>query len=126
MPRKVERVFNSQRWTRARFWGFIRSSLRYASRKWQPINDAKVAARRPYRGKGRRQKWEYRCASCGHWFAGKEVEVDHVEPVGSLKDYDDLPGFVRRLFCETDGLRVLCGKCHEERKTEVKHETGLV
>jgi len=49
---------------------------------------------------------------------GKEIQVDHVEPCGSLKTFEDLPGFVRRLFCEADGLQVLCkANCHR-RKTK--------
>lgn len=33
-------------------------------------------------------------------------------PAGSLKEYDDLPGFVERLFTSVDKLRVLCKQCH--------------
>lgn len=114
--RKTRKEYNNGRWTRARYFGFIRSALRSASRKWQPIHDARKAARRPYHGPNKRRKWEYQCAVCGKWFAGKEVQVDHIEPVGTLKRYDDLPAFVERLFCEQEGLRVVCKPCHEDRK----------
>ena len=42
------------------------------------------------------------------------VEVDHIEACGSLKGPEDLAGFVTRLFCEADNLRVLCRPCHKK------------
>ena len=114
MPRKVERPFNGNSWTSARYFGFIRSALRQASRKWPPIHEARKRARRPYKGRNARQKWEYQCSSCGEWFNGKEVEVDHVVPAGTLRRYEDLPEFVRRLLCEVEELRVVCKQCHQK------------
>ena len=101
-------------WTVNRFFGFLRSNLRLASRKWPPL--ARLAlqdARRPYRGENKRQKWEYRCSNCGEWFKGTEVQVDHKEPCGPLKCYEDLEPFCRRLFVEKEDLRVLCRPCHQ-------------
>lgn len=110
----VEKPFNSGQWSRARFFGFIRSALRLASRKWPPRIEAKLKARRRLKtpGRSKRQKYEYQCCECGHWYADKEVEVDHIDPCGKLASYDDLPGFVQRLFCEVDKLRVVCRTCH--------------
>ena len=46
-----------------RFFQFLRSNLRQASRKWAPIARLAVQkARRPYEGPNKRQKWEVRCA----------------------------------------------------------------
>lgn len=109
---KIEKPYAGGKWTKARFFGFLRSALRLASRKWPPRHEAKNAVRRPYVGTRPRQRWEYECAMCGKWFQGTEVEVDHIEPCGQLKEYDDLPGFVRRLFCEASELRVTCKSCH--------------
>lgn len=50
----------------------------------------------------------------------KEVQIDHIEPAGSLKGFDDLPGFVERLFCEVDGLQVLCKDGCHNKKTHKK------
>ena len=116
--RLIPRPRASGQWTEARFWGFLRSALRLASRKWPPRAAALRASRRPYTGPNKRQKYEHRCAMCGGWFMGKDVEVDHVLPCGQLKAYEDLPEFVRRLFCEEDGLRVLCKRCHADIPTE--------
>ena len=108
-------------WTEARYWGFIRSALRQASRRWPPIaRQALGAVRRPYSGLNPRQRWEYPCATCGGWYPAKEVQVDHVEPCGTLTAYADLPGFVERLFCEADRLRVVCRECHKKITAEAK------
>lgn len=104
MPRRVERLRNGGKWTEARYFGFIRSALRSAFRKWGPKHEAKAAAKVAYN--------TYQCAACDGWFGTKEVEVDHIVPAGSLKCYDDLPGFVERLFCEAQGFQVLCKDCH--------------
>lgn len=58
------------------------------------------------------RKTYYECDSCSDLFTTKEVAVDHIEPCGSLKKYEDLPGFVERLFCEEDNLQLLCNECH--------------
>lgn len=113
MKRQIDRPYAGGTWTKARFFGFLRSALRLASQKWPPRIEAKNAARRPYVGPNKRQKWEYRCDECSLWKQGTEVEVDHIEPCGQLKEYDELPGFVRRLFCEASGFRVLCKSCHK-------------
>jgi 5-methylcytosine-specific restriction endonuclease McrA len=98
--------------TEAGFWSFLRSNLRLASRKWAPRRQVLVSARRPSQSENKRLKFEHQCNECLKWFPQKEVEVDHVLPVGSLRSFDDLPGFVERLFCEIDGLVVLCEQCH--------------
>ena len=109
---KVPRTRASGTMTESAFWGWIRSALRRRTVYWKPVSDAKHAARRPYTGENKRQKYEYQCAECQHWFPDKNVEVDHITPAGSLKSSDDLKAFVERLFCEADGLRVLCKDCH--------------
>lgn len=113
---RVDRPRAGGEWTEAAFWGFLRSGFRQMSRRWPPIvRHALHAARRPYVGPNARQKWEYSCAACGGWFAGKEIAVDHIEALGPLKSWDDVAGFLQRLFVEVDGLRVVCHVCHERR-----------
>ena len=110
---RVPRTRAGGEWTEAAFWGFIRSGVRQLSRKWPPRADAMKAARRPYTGPDKRRKWEYQCAQCGQWFKGTEVQVDHITPCGTLKSFEDLQTFAERLFCEADGLQVLCKEsCH--------------
>jgi hypothetical protein len=117
---RVERPRAGGRLTEAGYWQWLRNKLRQASRQWWPIHDVMRAARRPTQSGDRRRKWDYLCAICGHWYDGRSVSVDHVIECGSLRGPEDVAGFVARLFCERDGLRVLCHTCHEER-----HAVGL-
>ena len=112
----ISRTRNAGTMTESMFWATIRAALRQKSRFWKPISLCRKNARRPYKGTNRRQKWEYKCAKCGNWFSEKEISVDHIIPVGTLKCAEDLPGFIERLFCEVEGLQVLCTeKCHSEK-----------
>ena len=109
----ADKPYAGGRWSSAKFFGFIRSALRSASIRWPPKSDAMNAARRPYAGPNARQKWEYWCTECETWCMGKDAQADHIVPCGSLRCFADLPGFVERLFCESDGFRVVCKACHK-------------
>lgn len=115
---RVPRTRNSETMTEAAFWSWIRSALRQKSRWWKPVAQAKMLARRAYKGPNKRQKWEYKCAECLQYFKATDINVDHINPAGTLKCYNDLPGFVERLFCEVDGLQVMCTKCHDKKTTK--------
>lgn len=118
---KVVKPRNAGTMTESAFWSFIRSGLRQKSRWWKPITECKLAAKRTYKGPNKRQKFEYQCNQCKNWFPEKQINVDHIEPAGSLNCAADLPGFVERLFCEQDKLQVLCTKCHDAKtKSEKK------
>jgi 5-methylcytosine-specific restriction endonuclease McrA len=118
---KVVKPRNAGTMTESAFWSFIRSGLRQKSRWWKPITECKLAAKRTYKGPNKRQKFEYQCNQCKNWFPEKQINVDHIEPAGSLNCAADLPGFVERLFCERDKLQVLCTKCHDAKtKSEKK------
>lgn len=97
------------------------AALRRAFRKvwWMYSPERKKAlerACRPYEGENKRQKKEYQCEKCQEWFKQSEVDVDHIEPIGKLSDYDALAGVIERLFCESEGLRILCKPCHKQRR----------
>lgn len=118
MGAKKEKPRASGTMTESAFWSYIRSALRQRSRFWKPIQLAKLKVRRKYNGSNKRQKYEYKCNSCKNWFPAKEVNVDHILPVGTLKASSDLPQFVDRLFCEEDNLQVLCGPCHDKKTSK--------
>lgn len=110
--------------TESAYWSMIRSILRKGTRYWKPILNAKLDARRKYKGTNKRQKWEYQCNICKKWFMEKETQIDHIIPVGSLKCSDDLKGFIERLTPE-EGFQLLCKSCHkiktnEERKQNIR------
>jgi len=106
------------------FWSFIRSALRQKSRFWTPITQCKLAAKRPYTGTNKRQKFEYQCNICKQWFPEKLINVDHKVPAGSLNNTQDLAGFVERLFCEMDKLQVLCETCHNIKTQSEKKKNA--
>lgn len=112
MGKKVEKPFNEGTMSNAAFFGMIRAALRRQTRFWKPKLACLKAVSRPYKGPNKRQKWEYQCSNCKDFFIQKEVEVNHIIPAGSLNNYEDLPGFVERLFCKKEDLEVMCKKCH--------------
>lgn len=116
---RVERTRAGGEWTEAAFWSFLRSGLRQLSRRWPPIvRGVWLESRRAYHGPNKRQKWEHQCAVCDVWAIRKVMQADHIRPCGRLHSWDDLPGFVQRMLCETDGLRILCAGCHLTRRGE--------
>ena len=115
------KVKNNGRWTQARFNSFIKSMLRGGSRKWQPISDCLKAART--------RRGFYECADCREEVTAskkvdgkrvKNVHVDHIDPV-----VDPNTGFIswdntiERMFCEPEGLQLLCDDCHKV-KTDIE------
>lgn len=112
----LERPFCDGEWTRARYFGFIRSALRQASSRWKPIysclKDAEVG--KCINKSSGRLAMHYQCAKCYLDYPRKQVQVDHIIEAGSLNCYEDLPGFVERLLCDSQHLRVLCLTCHHK------------
>jgi hypothetical protein len=109
---RAARTRNGGTWTESAFFGRLRSALRRLSMFWKPslaaLKLAQVSAPGPH---GR--KWLFRCAGCDGLFMRKQVQIDHVVQVGSLRCLEDLPGFVERLLPEDPAaFRVLCKKCH--------------
>lgn len=110
----------SGKWTEAKFNSFIKNTLRRATQRWGPIHDCMTAARV--------ERGIYLCANCKEHVPAtikeknrrlKNVHVDHILPV-----IDPTIGFetwdktIDRMFCEVDGLQVLCTKCHDIKTNE--------
>lgn len=113
---RVPKPFNGGKWSHAAFIGFFRSALRKASQRWDPlVSEVFKLARRPSQSTNKQLKWEYQCSECLGWYPRKEVNADHIIPCGKFTVLDDLPGYVARMFCEVEGIRVLCIKCHQRR-----------
>lgn len=110
---RAEKTHANNQWTKSRYFQFIRSALRSAFNRYPVKFAAKKAAEKTVTG--HRHRYEYLCADCNAWFKGNEVQVDHIKPAGTLKDYKDLPAFVQNLFCEAAGLQVLCKGCHKTK-----------
>lgn len=121
-PKKVvEKPFASGTLTRAAFFQKIRSALRNQSRWWKPISDCKALVRRKNQSRNKRLKWEFQCNECKEWFPDAEICVDHIIEAGRLNSFEDLPYFAKNLFCEVDGLQVLCKTgCHAKKTADYK------
>lgn len=65
---------------------------------------------------------QYECKACGNKGSRKNVYVDHREPVIAVTGFQGFETYIKRLFCGTVGLDILCKSCHD-RKT--KHENFL-
>lgn len=112
MPRKTPPFPEYPSWTTSRFFSFLRAALRRAYTRWPPKYQVVEGAKRVTKKRGVRYRYEYQCSVCSRYYPRKEVEVDHIEPAGSLKSFDDLGGFAERLFVSADKLRLLCKSCH--------------
>jgi len=100
-----------------KFKNWMVSSLRKLTFSWMPRNEAKRKARvQDGTFKTGRPKYKYKCAICDGVFKSGEVQVDHtvpvIDPLHGFESYDIL---IERMFCQEDGLQVLCKKCHDEK-----------
>lgn len=115
-------MYNDGNWTKARFQSFIKSALRAATLKWPPKFNVKKQARK--------ERGIYLCAGYNrdeHLVPaslpppdGKKRRidnaiVDHIIPVvppEGIRTWDEV---IDRMFCNTDGLQLLCHECHTNK-----------
>lgn len=112
---------NNGEWTEARYRSFVISALRAASRrwpvKWKVLKDALVG--KEINTATGKLAQHYKCTLCGNIFPAKEVVVDHIDPVVSpTKGFVSWDDYIERMFCEADGLQVLCKSCHKVKTNE--------
>lgn len=53
------------------------------------------------------------CEKCGKLYDKREVQVDHIHPVGGFRG--DWNAYVSNLFCGAHNLQVLCIDCHKKK-----------
>ena len=100
---------------------FIIDILRKATFKWKPRTTAKNRRKEKVgEFSTGRSKYEYRCEGCQKLFKSKDVVLDHIDPVVPIDGYKsglefDLNEYAVRMFCEADGLQVLCAECHDKK-----------
>lgn len=112
---KVPRPLNAGTQSTAMFWGMIRAALRRVSMiRWLPTREVRQKARVPYVGPNKKRKYSYVCEMCSAEVDAKNSSVHHKVPCGSLTCSADVEGFVTRLFCEKEGLMLICNKCHDK------------
>lgn len=61
--------------------------------------------------------FKLQCAKCLEWFREKDIQVDHITPVGKQPDLNSksVSEYVGKLFINIDGLQILCRDCHFEK-----------
>jgi 5-methylcytosine-specific restriction endonuclease McrA len=89
---------------------------------WNPHPYLVAAARRIWRWSPERREianacavglTKRRCVKCEETKARKEVQIDHIVPVGKQpRSWSEYPGFYERLFCAVSNLQPLCKTCH--------------
>jgi len=94
--------------TRSRISSALRKAWRYG-----PERKAARARQRIRRG-------VYVCEECNGEFGQKEIQVDHIVPVGSFPGSrnatdETWSGVFERLWCGPEGLQILCKPCHKEK-----------
>jgi ubiquinone/menaquinone biosynthesis C-methylase UbiE len=119
--KRVERTRNCNTWTESQYFSKIRSTLRNAFRYYKPGQKALELASRPSKSLNKRIKKEYICAECCRWYKRADVEIDHIQECGSLRVYEDIVPFLKRLTNEdVRAYQVLCKKCHSKKTQEFK------
>lgn len=97
-------------------------------KRWIIWNIRKMSYRYPLRSKAfaaaRIDRGVYRCANCNMKFGSKDIQVDHVIPVvDPAKGFTDWNDYIERMFCDVDGLQILCrDACHRD-KTQAENKS---
>jgi len=118
-------MHNSGEWTDAKFRSFITSALRAASRRWPPKYKALKQAfvGRKVNAKTGKLAMHYQCITCSNVFIASDVQIDHINPVVDPKSgFISWDVYIDRMFCEIDGLQVMCKPCHKEKTALEKLE----
>ena len=119
--KKPIKTRNTGTWTESRFNSFITSTLRRATARWGPKNEAKKQAR--YHEKklnvNGRLVFHSICDGCGTVIPETTSKVDHIQPVvDPAKGFESWDVKIERMFCEVDGFQVLCIPCHDKKTKE--------
>ncbi len=102
---------------KAYIFGALRKIWRWSKERREVLNASKVT--------GKIDK--YRCAECDKIGQRKTVHVDHVFPVvDPLKGFEGFDTYISRLYCDKEGLQILCASCHSAKtkaENKVRRET---
>jgi 5-methylcytosine-specific restriction endonuclease McrA len=68
---------------------------------------------------------KYKCAKCKNVFDKQTIQVDHIHPVVPVTGFDNWDGYISRLFCDAEGLQILCKPCHKQKSVAENKERRL-
>lgn len=71
---------------------------------------------------GNRLRVFYKCAICSGLNPIKEINVDHIKPIGRgvLSSLSDILKFIDLVYCSHDNLQIVCKPCHSH-KTKIEN-----
>jgi len=93
-------------------WNLRKVSIRWPARS-QVLKAAKSTVQEGFFKNGNpKMRAKYLCSGCKSKFGSKEVQVDHIDPVGECADWNV---YIDRLFCAKENLQILCKTCHKEK-----------
>jgi 5-methylcytosine-specific restriction endonuclease McrA len=64
--------------------------------------------------KSGRMAKHFQCNLCKGEFPSKDVQVNHILPVVPIEGFTSWDDVIKRMFCEKNGLEVLCIPCHKQ------------
>lgn len=107
----------------------IRSALRRTFSRSPIVQEVMKTVRRErpwYKKDGTlasKPRVEFKCSVCNSWHMGKNIQVDHRDPVVDPHiGFIDWNTFIERLFCEAHNLDLICKDCH---KIKTDHEKSI-
>ncbi len=111
--------------TQAAYFSWMRGQIRRSLWSRNPIkNYIKRQAAIPAPA-GHRAKKVIQCEFCQKYHAQSKIEVDHIIPAGSLKEWADVGPFMERMLNPTGGYRLLCKPCHKTHTYAEKHNMSF-
>jgi len=103
--------------TKAAFFSLIRNTLRL---KWMRSDpNRKLALKKVSVGKN-----NYYCKKCRKVYDKKQIEVNHIIPVGSFNEFSQFEEFYTKLFCNIENLEAICKECHK-KETEIQRNSKI-
>lgn len=104
--------------TKAAYFSWLRGQLRRIWNKspikheWRMANRERIENPNPKTKERYPYVWGGKCAITGKYFTMNELEVDHIDPAGSLSDWSDLEGYALRLLA-SNNLRFVNKEDHK-------------
>lgn len=119
----TELTRNAQSMTESEYWNRVRSALRKAFAYWRPAQEAMKLAEcgRRTNPKTGLMKKIYRCAACGESSFREEMQLDHIEPCGTLRAPEDIAPFLAQLTCEdVSSFQAIHKTCHQKKTNAMR------
>ena len=102
--------------------GLIRQAFKYSDLHREVKRRARVEKKEGHFKNGKEKiRVYYECYLCKGLFKDKDIEVEHVEPIGKFRGCWN--EFISKLFCSIDNLDVACKECHK-KKTKRERNAG--